>query len=109
MKIELITPEQHAEILSIYQNSPELFLQNTGYESINKDKLSDTAKDGLKTIENILKKHIAGFSSFSNFRLSKAGLPQLRIQYNYNYDTNDLPFTGVGYILLDELLNGFSS
>lgn len=108
MKIELLSTEQHAMILSAYENK-ELFLQNTGYEGIYKAGLSDAAKDQFKIIETILKNHIAGFSSFQNFRLSKVGEIQLRFQYNYNYDTNDLPFIGVGYITLSELLNGFNN
>lgn len=108
MKIELLTPEQHTTILSAYENYPELTLQNKGYEYINRNTLSNGAKEHLKQVETILKDTICGFSSFSNFKLDKNDNIQLRIQYNYNYGTNDLPFTGVGYVLLSELLNGFN-
>lgn len=108
MKIETITPEENDTLLSIYKNNPVLSLQNNGYEYIRKSDLTDLDKAKIKEIEGILKKSIAGFSSFSNFRLNKNQEIQIRFQYNYNYDPkNGLPFTGVGYILLDELLNGF--
>ena len=108
MKITLLTTEQHDQLLSIYEIYPELSLQNTGYEYINKSALTDEAKEAIKSIESILKDAIAGFSSFSNFRLNKAGEIELRIQYNYSYEGGGVPFTGVGYISLNELLNGFT-
>lgn len=107
MKITLLTKEQHDEILSIYEVFPELTLQNKGYEYIDKSKLPNEAKDAFKAVENILKANIVGFSSFTNFKVNKDGEIQLRFDYNYNYGNNERPFTGVGYILLSELLNGF--
>ena len=103
MKIQLITPEQHENLLNIYKTYPALTLQNNGYEYINKAKLTDNEKASLKEVEEILNKHIEGFSSFSNFRLSKK-TQEIEIRLQYRYDSS---FTGVGYILLDELLNGF--
>jgi len=110
MKIELITPEQHERMFNIYSTFPALALQNKGYEGINKDNFTDKEKAAFVDVETILKKSICGFRSFQNFRLDKNNEIQLRLQYNYNYDPkNGLPFTGVGYILLDELLNGFKN
>ena len=107
MKIELITPEQNALLKSIYDNHPVLTLQNKGYEYI-KAEFTEEEKTKVKEIETILKKSICGFSSFTNFRLDKNNELEIRFQYNYNYDPNmGIPFIGVGYILLDELLNGF--
>ena len=40
MTITLITPENHAKLIEIYNNTPALFLQNNGYEYIKKDKLT---------------------------------------------------------------------
>jgi CRISPR/Cas system-associated protein Cas7 (RAMP superfamily) len=103
MKIELITPENHSKLLEIYKNTPALFLQNNGYEYIKKDTLTDEDKAKLKEVEVILKDSIEGFQSFTNFRLSKKEQDiEIRLQYRY-----DASFTGVGYILLDELLKGF--
>jgi hypothetical protein len=108
MSIKLLTPNQHDELLNLYRLFPELTLENKGYEGINRCDFTQEAKDADKKVNSILKNSISGFSSFQNFCHSKAGEICLRFQYNYSYDTNDLPFTGVGYILLDELLNGFS-
>lgn len=108
MKIQLLTPDQHAELLSIYQSFPELTLENKGYEGINRREFTQELKDADTKITSILQDSISGFSSFQNFCHGKDGEIRLRFQYNYSYDTNDLPFTGVGYILLDELLNGFN-
>lgn len=104
MTIELLTPEQHATILSAYEKYPELFLQNKGYEYINRNDISEAAKCQLNNIESILKDTIKGFVSFSNFCHDKNGELSLRIQYHYDHS-----FTGVGYVLLSELLNGFDS
>lgn len=106
MKIQLLPPEQHTELLNIYNSFPELFLQNKGYECINRHELSEQAKEADKRVNEILKASIAGFSSFQNFCHNRDGEIRLRFQYNYGYD-GDHYFIGVGYILLDELLNGF--
>lgn len=109
MKINLITIEEHAQLINTYSNSPVLTLQNKGYEYINKANLSKEDWKQIETVEAILKKSICGFASFSNFRLTPQNELQIRLQYNYNYDGRGLPFIGVGYILVDELLNGFKN
>jgi hypothetical protein len=106
MTIETITPAQKNELVDIYTNNPKLTLQNKGYET--PQNLSEADKAAAKQLESILSKHIKGFSSFTNFRLNKKNELEMRFQYNYNYDNNKVPFTGVGYILVDELLNGFN-
>lgn len=107
MKIELITQETHQKLKSIFENHPALTLQNTGYEYLDKRKFTPEDEAAFKETSEILKKHVYGFSKLHNFRLSKDGRTQLRFDYNYNYDNNSGSFHGVGYILLDELLNGF--
>lgn len=109
MKIELITTEEYNALTDIYNNFPGLFLQNKGYECIDKDNLSDADKSAIKQVNEILKKSIFGFSYFQNFRKHKDGNPQIRFQYNYNYDGAGISFIGVGYILIEELLNGFKN
>lgn len=106
MRIELISQSQYDELKSIHENHPKLVFQNDGYEYIDKRKLSEDDVNAFNTVTEILKKHIYGFCEFNNFLLSKKGRVLLRLQYNYNYDTSG-SFNGVGYILLDELLNGF--
>lgn len=106
MKIELINQITYNKLLSIYTGFPSLTFQNKGYEYIPKFKLTDLDKEKILEVEQVLRQTIKGFSSFTNFRLFKDEI-QLRFDYNYNYDGIGLPFIGVGYILLDELLNGF--
>lgn len=108
MKIQLLTPGQHEALLSAYNNYPELFLQNDGYEYIGRNTISEPAKQELKKVESVLKDVICGFYEFSNFCHSKDGQIRLRIQYNWNYDQDCASFSGVGYVLLTELLNGFN-
>lgn len=109
MKINLITQEEHATLVETFNKFPNLTLQNIGYETLRKDKLSDEENDKIKEVETLLRKTIFGFSTFTNFKRSKTQEVKLRFQYNYNYDNNCVPFIGVGYILLDELLNGFTN
>jgi hypothetical protein len=108
MKIQLLTQDQHAELLNIYQSFPELTLENKGYEGINRREFSQQAKEADSAVNAILKESIIGFSSFQNFCHTKEGDIRLRVQYNWGAEDNTMPFTGVGYILLDELLNGFT-
>ena len=108
MKIQLITPEQYETLLAIQKEFPTLTLQNKGYESINKDILTDQDKEKIKEIETILKASISGFRRFQNYKLDKNNNLVLRFQYNNNNEKSlTAGFVGVGYILADELLNGF--
>lgn len=110
MRIKFISKEEHAELLSIFNSYPALTLQNKGYEYINKSKLTEEEKSKLDRVTEILNKSIIGFREFSNFKLSNsANEIEIRLQYNYGAEDNSMPFTGVGYILLDELLNGFET
>lgn len=107
MKINLITKEQFDRLMSIQKSNPTLTYQNKGYDYINPKDLSDSDKEAIKEVTNILSDSVHGFSRFNNFKINKAGKIQIRLQYDYNYDGQGLPFTGVGYILVEELLNGF--
>jgi len=110
MKINLITIDDHKAILDIYEQNPVLTLQNKGYQYINKNNITDELKAKIKEVETILKIAIVGFRSFKNFKLDKDNNVVLRFQYNYDYEKIvNAGFVGVGYILLDELLNGFNS
>lgn len=111
MTINLITKEEHNFLLEAYKNHPLLTLQNKGYENIRKDKLSESDLVKIKEIEILLRKSIVGFSSFQNFKVRSDTNLQIRFQYNYDADYdgpgNKTYFVGVGYILVNDLLNGF--
>jgi len=109
MKINLLSNDNFSKLLEIYKNNPNLSLQNKGYEGLNKNNFTDIEKDSFNKVETILKEAVCGFSSFQNFRVNKDNEIQLRFQYDWTAHDRSLgiPFTGVGYILLDELLNGF--
>ena len=109
MTIELISKEDFEFIKDVYKEHPVLTLQNKGYEYIKAELTEDEKKARLKVSE-VLSKHIKGYSSFTNFKLSnKEKKLQIRFQYNYGADhDNGHPFIGVGYILLDELFYGFN-
>lgn len=109
MKINLITKEEYDVLMDIYTKYPKLSLQNKGYEGIDKSTFSEDEKAQDELVTSILKKSVFGFSSFQNFKIQvSTNKPQIRLQYNWNYD-GGLAFTGVGYILIEELLNGFTS
>ena len=107
MTIKLITQEDFNILSDIQKKHPLLTYQNTGYDGFDKSKMTPEDKEAFSTIETILKKSIRGFSSFQNFKLSIKNELKLRFQYDYSYDGGGNYFIGVGYILLDELLNGF--
>ena len=107
MELKLISENKYNKIKNIQKNYPVLTFQNKGYQYINKNNLSKKDEEKIKQIEEILNKSIKGFSKFNNFRLSDENEIVIRFQYNYNYDGVGIPFMGVGYIYLEELLKGF--
>lgn len=107
MKIQLLSNEEYEFILNTQKLNPIFTFQNKGYEYIDKSKFTVDEVELFNKITEILKKSIVGFSEFNNFCHNKSGELLLRFQYNYGAEDNTTPFTGVGYILLDELLNGF--
>lgn len=111
MRIELITEEVYNTLLQIQKDHPILTFQNKGYEGIDKNKFTEADQKAFDKVTEVLRKHITGFTEFNNFRRTPDGELQIRLQYNWEAD-NERPdslgyFTGVGYILVDELLNGF--
>ncbi len=108
MEIKLITPEQYATLIDIQKKHKILTFQNEGYQYINKSKFTDELVKAFNSITSILTDHITGFSEFNNFKLRKNGEIVIRFQYNWTADeAKDIYYIGVGYLGLDELLNGF--
>ena len=103
MTIELITQKEHDLLKEIHEKFPALILDNKGFEGIDRSKFTPEEKEADRTVKMILKGCIHGFSYFQNFKPGKtSGDMYLRFQYRW-----DDHFTGVGYITLRELLNGF--
>ena len=102
-----ITKKQHKTLQTIFDNYPNLSLQNRGYEEIDLSTLSEEEKEKFKEVETILKDEILGFVRFQNFRKHPTGKCQLRFQYDYTAGDTDRTFSfiGVGYLLLEQLLN----
>jgi len=109
MKITLISELDYNLLLNIQKRFPILTFQNVGYEYIDKNKFTAEDKEAFIEVNEILNKHIVGFSEFNNFRYTTRGRIQLRFQYNYGAEDNTLHFTGVVYILLEELHKGFEN
>ena len=112
MRIELISQEKYNELLKFYNSFPSLTFQNKGYEGINRSLFTEEEKEADKCVNEILKSSICGFIKFQNFKTNnKEGLITVRFQYDWTAHDRSLgiPFVGVGYILLDELLNGFKN
>lgn len=109
MKITLIPQKDYNTLSDIQTKFPALTLQNKGYEEINRESLTDTEKEKIEDVENILIDSIKGFDRFQNFRVKPTtGEISIRFQYNYGYDGEGIYYIGVGYLTLNELLNGFN-
>ena len=110
MKIKLISKEQYKELKTIQSQHPLLTFQNNGYEYIDKSRLSEADIRAMGKVSAVLAAHVAGFREFNNFQIcKKTDKVRIRLQYNWNHDTEGLPFTGVGYLYLSELHHGFKS
>jgi len=119
MTIELITKEEYAKLVEIQKKHPLLTYKNKGYDTPDQTKWSDKDHEAFKDAIIIISKSIKGYNKFNHFTIAtakgKEGKIGLRFQYDYQADltseerskTNLGSFTGVGYILLDELFNGF--
>lgn len=108
MKINLISQDEHKFLIDTFDKHPNLIYQNKGYDYLNWDKLTEEDKQAHEQVTELLKKTVIGFGKFNHFKLNKAGDKQIRLQYNYGAEDNTRSFTGVGYVLIDELLNGFN-
>jgi len=102
MTINLISQREYDLLKSIQAKFPNLTFQNNGYEYIDKSKFSEKDRKAFKIVTKILSKAVVRFSEFNNFRLSKNGEIGIRFQYGW-----DERFTGVGYLDLVTLFEGF--
>lgn len=104
MTIKLITKEQHERLLTIQRDVPNITFQNNGYEYIPSNKMGLKEMEAIEEVSDVLKGCIEGFRKFHNFKLRENGKLVVRIKYQW-----DSSFTGVGYVGVDELLNGFDN
>lgn len=110
MTIELISKEEYNRLLEIQKEYPSLTFNNDGYEYINKEKLTEADKKALEEVTQILDKSIVGFREFNNFQLKNNKI-KVRFQFEWTADEEEprIRFIGVGYLHLEELLNGFNN
>lgn len=110
MTIKLISKEDYNIIVKIQKQFEFLTFEQIGYGYPRRPE-TEEEKQALDTVNNILKDSIVGFSKFNNFNVRPEGI-RLRFQYHWDADNEDTdnknPFIGVGYLWLEELLNGFS-
>lgn len=104
MTITLMTQEVYDELCSIQKNVPSLTHNFQGYACFDRSKFTPEEAAADARINEILNKHIKRFQHFQNFCTNKGGYICLRFQYMWS----DM-FTGVGYLKLSELLNGFEN
>lgn len=108
MTIKLMEKELYNKIVDFQKKHPILTFQNEGYQYVDKTKFTEEDNKAFKEVQTIIGNHITGFISFDNFKISKNN--EVKIRFHYNYGADDPTghsFNGVGYILLEELLNGF--
>lgn len=104
-------------LLNIQKEFPNLTFEHEPYQEWIPQHFTEEDKNALNEVKLIMKKAITGFSKFTNFYYNKSGILCIRFYYDWSFEWNndeqkiiirkDNPFTGVGYLCLDELLNGF--
>ena len=110
MTIDLITKEELNELLKIQKSHPILTYEAKGYDTFDKSKITKEDNVAFSRVWEILAKTVAGFSSFQNFTISeRTAKLRIRFQYDYSATSNDRPFTGVGYINVNDLHYGFTN
>jgi len=109
MTIEKISQEESNRVIELKEKFPLLVYEARGYDTPDKTEWTQENHDAFKEIEDLLKEHIVGFSSFQNLTYGGKGEEELRFRFQYNYgaEDNTRSFIGVGYIKLRELTNGF--
>lgn len=115
----LTTLEQvdYDRLVEIQKNVPALTFEHEPYQEWIPSTFTESDLEALKEITSIIKKAITGFKKFTNFYYNKNGELKIRFYYDWSYTWNNdvnkivvhdgIPFTGVGYLYFDELLNSF--
>jgi hypothetical protein len=107
-------------LLDIQKKYPNLTFMHEPYQEWIPSHFTDEDKNALSDVKVILKKAITGFVKFTNFYYSESGILCIRFYYDWSLEWdseenkvpvrkgNSRPFTGVGYLEAQELLNGFN-
>lgn len=109
MRINFLTIEEFSTLKDIQKHFSKLTFQNNGYEYIDKSKLSELELQQIVTIEKILSRAVVGFERFFNFKINKNSEVEVRFNYNYGAADDSRSFSGVGYVTLRELREGFDN
>lgn len=88
-------------LLHLQRTYPELTFNNDGYEYQSRA-TRDRNAEAILAVEGILRQTLDGFEEFNNFKIRESGEIVVRVQYDYNADTNNPHFTGVGYFPLTD-------
>lgn len=110
--------EDYNKLVEIQKEFPHLTFNHEPYQEWIPAHFTDSDKKALEQVKELVKKAIYGFKNFTNFFYNKKGVLCVRFYYDWSFTWNNdeekipirnsLPFTGVGYLELQELLNGFN-
>ena len=117
MILTTIEQNEYDTLVAIQKNFPNLTFQHEPYQEWIPAHFTEEDKYALNEVKSIIKKAITGFRNFTNFYFNKKGELRIRFYYDWSYSWNNdvdkiivtdgIPFTGVGYLGVIELLNGF--
>jgi len=115
MILTTIEQNEYDTLVAIQKNFPNLTFQHEPYQEWIPAHFTEKDKNALNEVKSIMIKAIKGFKKFTNFYYNKKGILNVRFYYDWSYGLVDgiiirenLPFIGVGYLELQELLNGFN-
>ena len=118
MILTTLEKEDYNKLLDIQKQYPNLTFKHEPYQEWIPAHFTEEDKNALNEVKLIMKKAIIGFSKFTNFYFSKSGVLRVRFYYDWSYTWNNdidkipirdgVSFTGVGYLELSELKNGFN-
>lgn len=115
MILTTLEQEDYDKLVEIQKTFPALTFQHEPYQEWIPNNFTEEDLKALQEVKSIIKKAITGFRNFTNFYYDKKGILNIRFYYDWSYSLVDsivvrsgISFTGVGYLELQELLNGFN-
>lgn len=117
MILTRLEQSDYDRLIEIQNNVPALTFQHEPYQEWIPKHFTENDLKALDEVKAIVRKAIYGFKNFTNFYQDKKGELRIRFYYDWSFsfqsDNNKIivrtgiPFTGVGYLSVSELLNGF--